>query len=203
MRAPGTGPAPGVVRRRRLAAGLAAGVLVAVVLVVLVVGAFGSAQAPPATGAAALVPGDALAYVNVSTDAGRTAVGQALALAARFPDYPLLSAAVMNRVDAILGGGGVVDFSRDVRPGLGKEAAFALLTTTGSSAGSLIVLDVSRPAAARAFLTRSGAVAAGADGRVALLRYPSGAELAFIGHYLVLGQDASVRAAVAWRPRLL
>jgi hypothetical protein len=103
----------------------------------------------------------------------------------------------MYRVDAILGGGGVVDFSRDVRPWLGKEAAFALLNTTGSSAGSLIVLDVSRPAAARAFLTRSGAVAAGADGRVALLRYPSGAELAFIGHYLVLGQDASVRAAVA------
>lgn len=169
----------------------------ALVLVVLVVGAFGSAQAPPATGAAALVPGDALAYVNVSTDAGRTAVGQALALAARFPDYPLLSAAVMNRVDAILGGGGVVDFSRDVRPWLGKEAAFALLNTTGSSAGSLIVLDDSRPAAARAFLTRSGAVAAGADGRVALLRYPSGAELAFIGRYLVLGQDASVRAAIA------
>ena len=39
-------------------------------------------------------PADALAYIHVSTDPGRASVGRALAIAARFPDYQLLAAAV-------------------------------------------------------------------------------------------------------------
>src|SRR5437764_10497609 len=50
-------------------------------------------EPPPATGAAALVPADALAYVHLSTDPSRPAVRQALDLARRFPDAPLLLAA--------------------------------------------------------------------------------------------------------------
>ena len=47
----------------------------------------GLSQAGPDSGAAALVPADALAFVNVSTDAGRPEVKQALALAKAFPAY--------------------------------------------------------------------------------------------------------------------
>ena len=58
-----------------------------------------------------------------------------MSLAERFPDYPLLSAAVRTRLDAIAGGAAPVDFATDVRPWLGKEAALALLNTTSSTAG--------------------------------------------------------------------
>jgi hypothetical protein len=177
---------------------LAAVVAALLVLVVAVVAALagGSGEPPPATGAAAIVPGNALAYVHLSTDPSRPAVKRALALARLFPDYFLASAAVTTRLGAIAGGSGSVDFAHDIRPWLGKEAAFALLNTTTSTAGSLIVLDVTDQGRASAFLNRSGASTAGAYGGVALLRYQSGTELAFVGHYLALGQDASVRAAI-------
>ena len=45
----------------------------------------GSGEVPPATGAARVVPADVLAYVHLSTDSSRPAVGRAPALARRFP----------------------------------------------------------------------------------------------------------------------
>lgn len=152
---------------------------------------------PPATGAAALVPGDALAYVHLSTDPSRSAVKQAQALGKRFPGYPLLSAALESRLSAIAGGGKPgVSYQRDIQPWLGEEAALAVLNTTGSTAGSEIVLGVKRHAAAQSFVIGAGAVPAGAYRGTALYAYRSGTELAFVSHYLVLGQPASVRAAI-------
>jgi hypothetical protein len=58
------------------------------------------------------------------------------------------------------------------------------------------VLDVSRPAAARAFIARAGALPDDSYRGTKLYRYRSGSTLAFVGHYLVLGQGASVREAV-------
>ncbi len=151
----------------------------------------------PAIGAAAVVPGDALAYVHLSTDPSRSAVKQAEALGNRFPGYPLLSAAVENRLSAIAGGGRTdVSYRRDIRPWLGNEAALALLNTTGATAGSEMILGVKRHAAAQSFLTSAGAVTAGAYRGTALYAYRSGTEVAFVSHYLVLGQPASVRAAI-------
>src|SRR5205814_3273173 len=144
----------------------------------------GSAEPAPATGAAAVVPADALAYVHVSIDTTRPAVRRATTLGARLPGYPRLLASVFSRLSAIAGGGAAVDYNRDIRPWLGKEAAFAVLDTTGSSAGSLIVLDVSRHAQAQRFLTAAGASAAGTYAGVRLYRYPTGTELAFVRHYL-------------------
>ena len=136
-------------------------ILALVVILAGIVGvllrAEGTTASPPVTGAAALVPADALAYVNVSTDPGRAAVQSALKLAARFPAYPLIGASVLARLSAIAGGGSSANFATDIRPWLGKEAAFALMNTTSSSAGSLIVLDVRNGVRARAFVRRAGA----------------------------------------------
>ncbi len=152
---------------------------------------------PPATGAAALVPGDALAYVHLSTDPSRSAVKQAQGLGKRFPGYPLFSAGVETRLSAIAGGGrSGIEYQRDIQPWLGKEAALALLNTTGSTAGSELILGVKQRAAAQSFLTGAGALPAGAYRGTTLYTYRSGTEVAFVSHYLVLGQPASVRAAI-------
>ena len=182
-------------RRRRLAAllGLALAGLLALIGVSLL---DASGETPPATGAAGLVPADALAYVNLSIDPSRGAVEQATALAARFPDYRRLMGDVERRLGGIASGGAPVDFARDLAPWLGNEAAVAVLNTTTSTAGWLVVLDVSNHDRARAFLVRSGARAIGSYRGVQLLGDSTGTELAFLGHYLAFGQDASLRAAI-------
>jgi hypothetical protein len=155
-----------------------------------------SGAPPPATGAAALVPSDALAYVNVSLDRERPAVRRAVDLAERFPDFSLAAAAVQTRLGAILAGGHSVDFSGQIGPWLGNEASLALLNTATSTAGSLIILDVRDRTRARAFLRAQGATARGSYRGTPLLVYPTGSELAFVSHFLVLGQDTSVRTAI-------
>ncbi len=200
-----------IVRRR---AALAAAVVAALITILVVVLLSGSGVVPPATGAAQVVPADALAYVHLSTDPGRPAVRQAETLARRFPDYPLAYAAVVNRVGAIVGGSrsgsgsgsglgsgsgsgsGSGDFASVVRPWLGKEAALALLGTPGGATSSLIVLDLKSAPLARAFVARAGASPVGAYHGVRILGYGSGTELAFVKHYLVAGSDPGVRAAI-------
>jgi len=188
---------------------IAAGVAVLITILVVFV-LSGSGVEPPATGAARIVPADALAYVHLSTDPGRPAVRQAEAMARRFPDYPLAYAAVVNRLGAIVGGSdagsgsssgsgassGSGDFASAARPWLGKEAAMAVLGTAGGSTSSLIVLDVKSAPRARAFVVRSGASPVGAYHGVRILGYSSGTELAFVKNYLVVGSDAGIRAAI-------
>jgi hypothetical protein len=184
-----------ILRRR---AALGAAVLCVLIAIFAVVELTGSDEIPPATGAARIVPADALAYVHLSTDFSRPAVGRASALARRFPDYPLAYATAINRLTAIVSGGSSsVDFATGIRPWLGKEAALALLNTSGASAPSLLVLDVSSRTRARQFLTRAGAAPGAAYDGVRILAYPSGTELAFVGHYLVVGSDSAVRAGIA------
>lgn len=180
-----------------LAAAIAAGLAIAAVAVAIALVA-SSGPAPPATGAATLVPADALLYVNVSTDPSRSAVGQALRRVRRLSGAPLLLAGIANRLDTILAGSssGTVDFATDIRPWLGPEAAFAVLDTPGASAGTLVVLDVSNRAKARAFLSAHGASPSGAYRNVHLLQEASGTTFAFVGHYLLLGQAASVTGAI-------
>lgn len=170
----------------------------AAVVIALLIALGGTGVEPPATGAAELVPGNALLYVHVSTDASRPAVRQALATSGRLPASSALFALVSSRLEGILGGSSSagIDFARDIRPWLGKEAALAVLDTAGSSAGSLIVLDVRAPGAARRFLAGVGARPAGTYWGVRLLGEPSGTKLAFLRHYLVLGQTASVQSAI-------
>jgi hypothetical protein len=187
---------PAIHRRRRLIASLAALLLIALAIAVTALLSDSGGAPPPATGAAAVVPADALAYVHLSTDQSRGPVTQAVALDRRLPGFYSLTTSVIDRLEAIVGGGATLTYARDIRPWIGKEAALALLDTTSSSAGSLIVLDVRDRSGARALLRRTGATATGSYRGIAIESYPTGAELAFVKHYLVLGQDASVRSAI-------
>jgi hypothetical protein len=182
-------------RAWRLAA-LVAAVFVVAVLGVVIATAGGSSEPPPATGAAALVPSDALLYVHLSTDPARPAVRRGLGLLARLPDHGAALAALTQRIVDVVGGKTGTSFTGQVRPWLGAEAAFALLNTTGGSAGSLTILDVRNRAGAVRFLTQQGAQPAGSIGTATVYSYPSGAELAFVGHFLVVGADADVRSAI-------
>jgi hypothetical protein len=179
-------------------AGAGFSALVVAAVVVTLALSLGSGEAAPATEAAELVPGSALLYLHVSTDASRPAVRRALSLSRRLPGSPLLFAAVTNRLDAILGGsdGAGVSFAADVRPWLGREAALAVLDTPGASAGSVIVLDVRDRPAARRFLSRVGAAPDGTYWGVPLLAQASGSVLAFYRHFLLVGQATSVQAAL-------
>jgi Protein of unknown function (DUF3352) len=188
-------PSPPVARRRRL---LALAVL-GVVLALASAGWFvlqGSGTPPPATGAARVVPADVLAYVHLSTDPSRPAVQAARRLADRFPGYPLLYAAVVNRLGRAIGGGAKLDFDSQVRPWLGAEAALAVLPSTGASAPTLLVLDVSNRARARAFLSSAGAAYASDYAGVRVLAFASGSDVALVGRYLLAGPAAGVQAAI-------
>ena len=183
-----------VLRRRGALAAAGVAVLISIVAVLLL---SGSGAVPPATGAAQVVPADVLAYVHLSTDPSRPAVRQAEAVARRFPGYSLAYAAVINRLGAMVGGSSSTDLAAAARGWLGDEAALAVLDTPGVSAPSLLVLDVKHAAPARLFVARAGASAVGTYGGVRILRYPSGTELAFVRHYLVVGTDAGVRGAIS------
>jgi hypothetical protein len=175
------------------------GVALLVLIVAIVVSASsggGSAVGPaPATGAASVTPADALAYVHISTEESRPAVKRALALADHFAGFPLLLDGLAARLRALAKSGGTISFADDIRPWLGDEAALALLDTGTSTAAPLIVLDVANRGRAQAFLSEIGATH-GAVYRGAPLYERPGAELAFASHYLVVGSDASVRAAL-------
>ncbi len=181
-------------RRLALAGGLLAAALALAAAVVLATA--GSGPAPPATGAAALVPANALAYVSLSTDPGRSPVSDARKLAARFPDWPLLETAALNRLHPLVAGSSSADLASAIRPWLGDQASLALIAGPNGVAQPLVVLDVARAARARAFVKSAGAASAGAYDGVRIMTYPLGRELAFVGHYLVAGPDAGVRAAL-------
>jgi hypothetical protein len=183
--------APG--RRRLWALG---GLLAIVVVVTVVLLAGGSGVAPPATGAAELVPADALAYVNVSLDRGRPSVDEALTVLKRFPDFPLGAAGIQSRLAGLLTGGRSTVFASQIQPWLGGEAALALLNTQTSTAGALLILDVRRSSRALAFVRSEGAVQEGSYRRHALYAYPTGTQVAFVSHFLLLGAAGSVRAAL-------
>ena len=156
----------------------------------------GSGGSGPPTGAAKVIPADALAYVNVALDSGRPAGAQALKLAKRFPDYGLAVAALQTRLGLLAGSATTGAFATSVKPWLGNEAALALLSTPTASTSSLLVLDERDRAKAQAFLGRAGAGRAVSYHGTELLHTATGGAAAFVSHYLVLGSETGVRAAV-------
>jgi hypothetical protein len=172
-----------------LAVALAAGALAAAL-------GSGGGPAPPDDRAAALVPADALAYLNLSLDRRRPSVRQALALVGRLPGLRALLSGAEARLAAIAGTASDAGFAHASAPWLGDAAAFALLNTPGSTAGSLLLLKDRAPARARAFLADLGARAAGRYRGLALAGLPDGGEAALVGGFLAFGQPASVRAAI-------
>lgn len=176
--------------RRRAALALAG---VAVLLLVLVLVLSGGSDAP-ATGAARLVPGNSLVYAHFSTDAGRKATQRAVAVATRFPSYPKVRDGLLARL-RVTGRGTGVDFGRDIRPWLGKEAAFALVPE-GTVAKSLIVLDVARKEGAKLFLGRLGRpTGVTVHSGVTIIQYGAQA-VAFVSHYLLAGAPEAIMQGI-------
>jgi hypothetical protein len=152
---------------------------------------------PPDDQAAALVPADALAYINLSLDRGRPAVRRSLALARRLPALAAFADTARTRLAATISPTpSALALAAGVREWLGDEAAFAVLNTPGTVAGSLLFAASRDRSRARAFLSASGARAVGSERHVTLWRYPTGAYAALVGRFVALGQLASVRAAI-------
>jgi hypothetical protein len=182
-----------VPRSRRVPAVAAA--LVVVVIIVLIAGSGGQAASPPATGAASVVPSDALAYLHISTDQSRPSVTSALALAARFPGYRTLRDGLLSRLGAT-GPGIAVDFARDVRPWLGKEIALAVFDTPTTTAGSLMIVGIGNLRQAKRFVAGLPADGSASYQGTTITGHPRALDTAFVGRYLVIGHSAGIRAAI-------
>jgi hypothetical protein len=182
---------PEVVRRRRLVAVVAAVLVVAAIVVGVVLAAGGGSSGPPiATAAAKLVPANALVYVNLSTDGDRDQVARARELGGAFSSYTGLRDQILSQL--VVGAD-----AKAVSGWLGDEAALALITGTSGSAGSLVLLSVADTAKAKAFVA-AGAKESGPGKTykgVALSRYGA-VYAAFIGDFLVLGQELSLHQAI-------
>lgn len=153
----------------------------------------GGGSDPPASRAATVVPADALVYLHISTDQDRDAVKRALHLSRRFPGFQTLRDRLLRRLSA---SGRQVDFKREIRPWLGKEAALALLNSNGSTAGSLIVLGVRDRGKAQGFLARAtGSTGAVRYRNTEIFRYGPVAS-AFVKGLLLIGQEPGLRAAI-------
>ncbi|MDQ6604925.1 MAG: DUF3352 domain-containing protein [Actinomycetota bacterium] len=176
--------------------GRRAAALGSALILALAIAGCGSGSSGPADGAAKVTPADALAYVNLSLDSGRPAVAQALKLAKRLPNYGLAVAALQTRLGLLAGGSASGAFGSSVKPWLGNEAAIALLSAPTATPASLLMLDVRDRGQAQAFLSRAGARRASSYRGTPLLHTTTGGAAAFVSHFLVLGQDASVRDAV-------
>ena len=157
--------------------------------------AAGTATSPPATGAARVVPADALVYIHLSTDPDRDAVRQALELAERFPGFPRLRDGALGALSRRRRPES--PSSATSRPWLGDEAALALLNTTGETRGLAGRPGGHRPRARpRRFLERRRGPAAAPElprhGRLAPTATPPAA---FVGRLpRRSGRPPSVRA---------
>ena len=179
-----------VMRRRRIVAVVAAVAVVALIAGVLVARGSTGGGAAIASGAARLVPAEALVYVHVSTDRDRGEVRDAQELAERFPGWERMR-------DAVLEGLAVGDDQGGLDRWLGDEAALALVGTQTETAGSLVLLAVRDEEEARSFVARGTKPDEPAsEHRGVHIDTFGRVQAALVGGYLVLGQGATVRKAI-------
>src|SRR4051794_16279301 len=155
-----------------LAAAVALVVVAVVAVVALAGGGGGGSSAPPAENAAKLVPADALVYVHLSTDRGRSATQDAAKVADAFPSWPALRDGIVQRLQAP---------GCDVAATALKsadEAALAIFDTGGGSrANSLVLVDTGR--------THPGAKQQGCGSLTST----------YVGTFLAIGQPESLLLA--------
>ena len=126
-------------RRVALAAAGALLLLVVVAVVALAGGGGGGPSTPPASGAAQLVPANALVYVHLSTDRGRSATEDAAKVADRFSSWPALRDGIVSRLQAP----GCDVAAKALKTA--DEAALAIFDTGGGSrANSLVLVDTGK-----------------------------------------------------------
>jgi hypothetical protein len=137
-----------------------------------------------------LVPADALAYAHLSTDPDREVDQRLLAELDAFPGLRRLRARLSRTV------GRDFDLARDVRPWLGDEVGFALLSAVGTRSDSLLLLAVRDRPAADAFLVRAAGALGTTTYRGIPVRRFGPVAVAFIEGFMALGQPPSVRMAI-------
>ncbi|HEY6763078.1 MAG TPA: hypothetical protein VI318_26485 [Baekduia sp.] len=128
-------------RGRTVLAAAGAVVLVAIVAIVALArgGDAGGSSAPPAESAAKLVPANALVYVHLSTDRGRSATADAAKVADTFPSWPALRDGLVARLQAP----GCDVAAKALKTA--DEAALAIFDTgSGSRANSLVLVDTGK-----------------------------------------------------------
>ncbi len=163
-------------------------------LVVLVLARAGGTGAPP-DAAATLVPRSALVYLHVSTDTGRAATSDALAVLRRFPSFEKLQRSLVDGLRRF-GRGTGVEYGRDIAPWIGEEAALALLpSASGTTAAEFVIGVRSRPGA-EGFLLRLGRPSGLVTYKGMSVRLYGGQALTFAGRFLIAGTLAAVRAGI-------
>ena len=188
------GALPDDVHQRRRLVALLGLLAVVVVVVVLVLVLAGGGDTAPSTNAAKVVPGNALVFLNLSTDGSREGVKRALATAGRLPSFRPAQQALARRLGTRRG---PVNFARDVRPWLGNEVALAVLPTNTPVSQSEIVLDVSDRDKAEKFIdSTAGGSGTVKDKGVEIRRYGA-VSTAFIAGDLVIAPENVIREAIS------
>ena len=148
---------------------------------------------PPPDRAARLVPAAALVYAHLSTDPEREEDQRLGDILGKLPALSGLRGRIEAAISQRAGG---FELERDVRPWLGDEAAVALLDSGQEAADALVVLSVRDRAKAEGMLSRVAGSDRGVEHRGVAVRELGAVRGAFVGGFLVIGQDAAVRAAV-------
>lgn len=183
------------IARQRIAAVAIVAVVAAIVVWVLIpaapCGAPGGSSCPAEDDAIALVPADALGYAHVEIGSGERP-----AAAAAFADrLPLLSGLLLGSVSEVAGER--VDFGSQVAPWAGDEVALAVLPVAPSGA-AVTMIEAADPDAAQRFADATiGPTKAERAGGVSVAVGTRGRAAALIDGFLLVGDEAAVRAMIA------
>ncbi|MCW3040290.1 MAG: hypothetical protein JWM31_2195, partial [Solirubrobacterales bacterium] len=151
----------------------------------------GGDDRPPAALATRLVPANALVYVHLSTDTGRSGTRAARALAERFPGFKALRATLVKRLSA---------------PGCqvpatalknSREIALALVDTGRGNAGSLVYVDTGDES--KLPERTCGAIQTGKFGRFLVIGQP---QSIVIARQLAAGKGRTLAADPRYRREL-
>jgi uncharacterized protein DUF3352 len=187
--------------RQHLAVALA--VLALLLLIVFVAvpalpcGAPGGDVCPPPDDAIALVPDDTLAYLHVNVDPGTEQYEQAKAVADRVPT--LADQVTSQLVDRVPGPRGrPADFSRDVEPWFGGQAALAFIPAGERSAEEVQLLQISDTEGAKEY---ADSIATGTPKTSDFREVPvsvdrRGLATAEVGGFLAIGRESGVRDVI-------
>jgi hypothetical protein len=187
----------------RMRLGLAVGAVAAIAVAWLAVvpalgcGAPGGERCPPADDAIGLVPDDAMAYVHVNVDPGTEQYEDAARVADRTPS---LSAQAVRLVEPQLFGPevGTPDFTREIEPWFGGEAAVALLPGGGRLGQRVELLEADDAEGAREFAASlvSGEARSTTYREVPISVDRRGVATAVDGGFLVIGLPRGVREVI-------
>jgi uncharacterized protein DUF3352 len=159
----------------------------------------GNEPGAPDDHAAALVPGQAVAYVHANVDRDSSQWDRAQSLLERFPALVQLQNRLLRTLTRR---GGALDLEREVRPWVADEAALALVPDSRGNARSLILLEVSDRELARAFLARAVGRERTSVYRGVTVRSYGTLATAFLRGFLAIGPPQVLRSGIdaALRP---